>query len=113
MVSSDGTTEFALGAEAGYFIADDLALKVGLDYNDSSSAFTYKVGAKYYFFNTIPVQLDIAGASITDSTENPLWLGGQAGYAIFLSDNISIASGVRYNCSLNQNFTDFGVLKFF
>lgn len=112
LISYDGNTEFAFGAEAGYFIKDDLALKVGLGYDDANSAFTYKVGAKYYFLSSIPVQLDIAGASIKDNTENPLWLGAQAGYAIFLNENVSIEPGVRYNYSLNQNYADIGVLEF-
>ncbi|WP_228027877.1 hypothetical protein [Costertonia aggregata] len=55
--------------------------------------------------------MDIAGATAIGD-QNPLWLGAQAGYAIFLNDYISIEPGLRYNYSLNQDFTDLGVLEF-
>ena len=114
LFSSGDTTVWGIGGEGGYFIADDLALKVGLGYTDfdSLSIFTYKVGAKYYVISTIPIQVDITGASIQDATENPLWVGLQGGYAIFLSDHISIEPGVRYNLSLNEDFSDEGIFEF-
>jgi hypothetical protein len=114
LTSQDGTTTWGLGGEVGYFVADDLAVKVGLGYNDLdyTSSFSYKVGAKYYVSSIIPVQIDLAGASIKDFDENPLWLGIQGGYAIFVADNISIEPGLRYNLSLNDDYTDEGVLQF-
>ncbi|MFD0797076.1 hypothetical protein ACFQZJ_06365 [Maribacter chungangensis] len=111
LVSVDGETDFSVGAEAGYFIADDLAIKVGLGYADADETFTFKGGVKYYLFSNIPLQIDIAGAS-GQGNQNPLWLGGQGGYAIFINDNVSIEPGFRYNYSLNQDFADVGVLEF-
>lgn len=115
--SSDGDSAYSIGLDGGYFIADDLALKGGLGYSDSdsdidSSVFSYRLGAKYYVMSMIPVTLDVTGASIQDATENPLWLGIGAGYAIFLGDNVSIEPGLRYNLSLNQDFTDQDVFQF-
>ncbi|TCK69065.1 hypothetical protein DFQ05_0577 [Winogradskyella wandonensis] len=116
LYSVDGTTVWAIGAEAGYFLADDLALKVGLGYTDfdGSSNFTYKLGAKYYIDSQFPVQVDLTGASSDDvfGSENPLWLGLQGGYAWFVADNISIEPGLRYNLSLNEDFTDEGLFEF-
>jgi hypothetical protein len=115
LYSIDGTTVWSIGGEAGYFIADDLALKVGLGYSDfdGSSNLTYKLGAKYYIASQFPVQLDLTGASSNDLFgENPLWLGLQGGYAWFVADNISIEPGIRYNLSLNEDFTDEGLFEF-
>lgn len=114
LTSIDGTTVWSVGAEGGYFIADDLAIKAGLGYtdNDGFSIFTYKLGAKYYAADVIPVQIDFTGASVQDAEENPLWVGVQGGYAWFVADNISIEPGLRYNFSLNEEFTDEGVFEF-
>ncbi|MDO6492081.1 MULTISPECIES: hypothetical protein [unclassified Cellulophaga] len=106
LTSVDGETRWSLGAEGGYFVADDLAVKVGLGYQDlgdDSSAFSYKVGAKYYIASMIPVQVDYTGTSIKDADENPSFLGLQGGYAIFLGENVSIEPGLRYNIALNDD----------
>lgn len=111
LVSVDGTTIWSLGVEGGYFVMDDLAIKAGLGYTDydGDSVFTYKLGAKYYIMSQIPIQVDVNGASIKDFDENPLWLGLQGGYAIFLGENVSIEPGLRYSLSLNEDFTDEGI----
>ena len=54
----------------------------------------------------IPVQVDYSGATIKDVDEDPSYLGIQAGYAIFLGSNVSIEPGIRYNLSLNDNYTE-------
>jgi hypothetical protein len=116
LLSIDGTTLWSVGAEGGYFVIDNLAVKLGLGYNDfdGASSFSYKVGAKYYIASQFPVQLDLVGASGDDvfGDETPLWLGLQGGYAWFVADNISIEPGLRYGLSLNEDFTDEGILEF-
>lgn len=113
--SSDGDSEYNIGLDGGYFVADDLALKAGLGYRGESvfdsSVFSYRLGAKYYVNSMIPVTLDLTGASIKDASENPMWLGLGAGYAIFLGDNVSIEPGLRYNFSLNEDYTDKGLFQ--
>lgn len=111
--SADGSTAYNLGLEGGYFIMDDLAVKAGFgfggfkpDGGESTTTVSYKIGAKYYILKMIPVQLDYSGASIKDVDENPSYFGMQAGYAIFLGQNISIEPGVRFNKSLNDDFYD-------
>ena len=116
--SSQGDVkQMSIGAEGGYFVMDNLAVKLGLGYNSedngttSESGFAYKIGAKYYVMGNIPVQLDYTGAS-GDSykvgSETPSYVGVQAGYAIFLGQNVSIEPGVRYNSSLNDKYTKDG-----
>jgi hypothetical protein len=88
---------------------DNLAVKAGLGYGDTgadygNSIFSYKVGAKYYVINKIPVELSYTGASVKDADENPSYLGIQGGYAWFIGNNISIEPGLRYNVTLNEDF---------
>ena len=113
LYSIDGQTAWSIGTEGGYFVMDDLAVKAGLGYSDLdyTTVFSYKVGAKYYVISKIPFQVDLNGASIKDSNENPLWLGLQGGYAIFLGENVSIEPGLRYSVSLNQDFYDKGIFE--
>lgn len=117
--SVDGESIYNLGLDGGYFIMDDLALKAGLGYGgdseSSTSSFSYRIGAKYYVISKIPVTLDLTGAS-GDAVENfagetPMWLGIGAGYAIFLGNNVSIEPGLRYNLSLNQDYSDKDVFQ--
>jgi opacity protein-like surface antigen len=115
--STDGESTYNIGLDGGYFIMDDLAVKAGFGYGDGTSDFdssvvSYRIGAKYYVKSMIPVTVDLTGSSFEDADENPLWLGLGAGYAWFVSDNISIEPGLRYNLSLNEDFTDEGLFQF-
>lgn len=113
--SSDGESTYNVGLDGGYFIMDDLALKAGIGFGGDSASdsntLSYRLGGKYYVNSMIPVSLDLTGASVKDATENPLWLGIGAGYAWFVGNNVSIEPGVRYNHSLNEDFTDKGVFQ--
>lgn len=60
----------------------------------------------------IPLTLDYTGASIKDYEENPSWLGLGAGYAIFLGENVSIEPGLRYNLTMNEDFSDENIFQF-
>lgn len=116
--STDAYNGYNLGLDGGYFIMDDLALKGGFGYGrtkfdgaDAISTISYRLGAKYYVKSMIPVTLDVTGASVKDALENPLWLGIGAGYAWFLGDNVSVEPGLRYNHSLNEDYTDKGAFQ--
>jgi opacity protein-like surface antigen len=109
--SEDGNTAFNIGAEAGYFVADNLAVKLGLGYGDdgsdfNSSSFAYKIGAKYYVVNKFPIEVSYNGVNIEDINENPSYVGLQGGYAWFLGPNVSVEPGLRYNISLNDDYYD-------
>jgi len=120
-VSTEDVNIYNIGIDGGYFIIDDLALKFGLGYGGykvdtdhedfKTNSFSYRLGAKYYVAETFPFQLDLTGASIKDADENPLWLGFQGGYAIFLGSDFSIEPALRYNISLNEEFSDKGIFQ--
>jgi hypothetical protein len=107
LLSVDGNTAWSIGAEAGYFVMDDLAIKAGLGYSDSGSGYTpfsYKIGAKYYIASQFPVGIDFTGTS--GSGNNANWVGFQGGYAWFVSDDVSIEPAIRYNATLDKNKAD-------
>ncbi|MCB0399454.1 MAG: hypothetical protein KDD26_07485 [Winogradskyella sp.] len=104
LFSVDGFTTYSVGAEGGYFVSDNLAVKVGLGYSgadDVDGTFVYKVGAKYYVGGEFPVGIDFTGASVDGNNAN--WVGLQGGYAWFVADNVSIEPTVRYNMTLDEN----------
>lgn len=108
LTSIDGNTVWSAGADAGYFIKENLAIKAGLGYTDPGEdvdgTFVYKIGAKYYVNGTIPVGLDFTGASNDGNNAN--WVGLQAGYAWFIADNVSIEPTLRYNITLDDQKAD-------
>jgi hypothetical protein len=108
LISVDGNTMWSAGAEAGYFVKENLAIKAGLGYSDfgegSDGAFAYKVGAKYYVGGNIPVGVDFTGVSEGDY--NASWVGLQAGYAIHVADNVAIEPTLRYNVTLDDMKAD-------
>lgn len=111
LTSSNGVTAYNIGAEGGYFIKNNLALKLGLGYGDNGikgeeTPIAYKIGAKYYFKSMIPIELSYNGVGIGDKNANPTYLGLQAGYALFLGKNVSIEPGIRYNVATHKQYYD-------
>ncbi|MCK0157534.1 hypothetical protein MWU65_10115 [Cellulophaga sp. F20128] len=102
----DGETIWNIGIEGGYFVVDDLAVKVGLGYGDyfSDGIFSYKVGAKYYINSQIPVGVDLNGVSVNNY--NSMYIGAQAGYAWFLGKNVSVEPALRYDIGMNEDAGD-------
>jgi len=108
---SGGDYSLNIGGEGGYFVIKNLAVKLGLGYGYSkqsfslrdTSTFSYKIGAKYYFFNKIPVQVDYTGAKLNFLDESLNYIGIQGGYAIFLAKNVSVEPGMHYSISLDDN----------
>lgn len=112
--TNDGNSLFKIGGEAGYFVANNLALKVGLGVTsittkdffgdkETATAFNYKIGAKYYIASMFPVQVDFNG--ISSEGENINAVGFQGGYAWFVSPNISIEPGIRYDLGTAEGST--------
>ena len=106
--AADGNTSWSVGIDGGYFVMDDLALKVGLGYSDpgdiADGTFVYKLGAKYYIDGVFPLGVDFTGLS-SDGFDAS-WLGLQGGYAIFLGDNVAIEPNLRYNVALDSDTTN-------
>ena len=100
-----GNTSWSVGAEGGYFVADKLAVKVGLGYGDSDfskGTFTYKLGAQYYFNGNIPLGVDFTGTSTDGESEN--YVGVEGGYAWFVAPNIAVTPKVRYNIATKDTY---------
>ncbi|CAM4115632.1 outer membrane beta-barrel protein [Flavobacterium sinopsychrotolerans] len=116
--NTDGDSEYNIGAEVGYFVIDDLAIKGGLGYGGintdlfDTNVVSYKIGLKYYILSMIPVQVDYSGGIIEDLDEDPSYFGVQAGYAIFLGSNVSVEPGIRYNISLNEDYSNKDTFQF-
>ncbi|MBP2284319.1 hypothetical protein H4V97_002637 [Flavobacterium sp. CG_23.5] len=111
LTSSDGVTAYNIGVEGGYFIKNNLALKLGLGYGDNGIAgenepIAYKIGAKYYFKSMIPVELSYNGVGFGNADANPTYVGAQVGYALFLGKNVSIEPGIRYNMATHKQYYD-------
>lgn len=105
LTSVDGETIWNVGAEGGYFVADKLAVKVGLGYGDSDfskGTFTYKLGAQYYFNGNIPVGVDFTGFSTDGESVN--YVGLEGGYAWFVAPNIAVTPKVRYNIATKDTY---------
>ena len=62
---------------------------------------SYKIGAKYYLLDRVPLQVDFSGTNVSGYNYE---LGFQGGYAFFLGDkkNISIEPGLRYSFPVTQ-----------
>ena len=107
LTSVEGTTIWNIGAEVGYFVIDDLAIKAGFGYGDlyGRSLVSYKFGAKYYAASSILIQIDLSGQGGKDYffTVKPSYLGFQAGYAFFIGDMVSLEPALRYSLSLNSD----------
>jgi hypothetical protein len=111
LTTSNGVTSYNIGAEGGYFIKNNLAIKLGLGYGDDGiqgheTPIAYKIGAKYYIKSMIPVELSYNGVGFGEADLNPTYLGLQAGYALFLGKNVSIEPGVRYNFATHKQYYD-------
>lgn len=107
--SANGVTAFNVGAEGGYFIKNNLALKLGLGYGEIDGIgdpIAYKIGAKYYVKSVIPIELSYNGVGFGEADANPTYVGIQGGYALFLGKNISIEPGLRYNMATHRQYYD-------
>lgn len=113
---TDGSKAWQVGASAGYFVMNKLAVKAGIGYSKTEleldfgggtsaiidrDALTYQIGAKYYIINCIPVQVDFNGTKLGDVKTN--FIGGQVGYAWFIKDNMALEPAVKYNLGVNDN----------
>lgn len=103
LISVDDATDWSIGADGGYFIADNFAIKAGLGYADGDSfvdgTFVYKLGAQYYFNGNIPVGVDLTGVTAGDGN---LWVGLEGGYAWFVANNVALTPKLRYNITLDE-----------
>ena len=91
-----------LGAEGGYFVADNLAVKAGLGFGDfgGDNLTTYRLGVQYYLDGKFPLAADFTGASTGGESIN--YFGVEGGYAWFVAPNVALTPKLRYNITLDD-----------
>lgn len=101
LTSIDGNTVWSMGLDCGYFAANDLAIKTGFGYSDvGRDVISYKIGLEYYILSKIPVGIDYTGNSFDGGSTD--FIGLQGGYAVFLSEHVSLKPTLRYNFGLEE-----------
>lgn len=100
---------FGISAEAGNFLADDVALivKLGADWSKTVDTYDLSAGARYYFEQTgIYVGANLDATRINyDGKGNNLhgWgLGFECGYAFFISHTVTVEPSVYYKWRFND-----------
>lgn len=90
---------FSLNTSGGYFIMDNLALNLQLDYqytkfgDESSSSVTTGLSARYYFPPMIFIGTGYI-TSIPDEGESSGYIPAEVGYAYFLNRNIALEPAI-------------------
>ncbi|MBV7440539.1 porin family protein [Weeksellaceae bacterium TAE3-ERU29] len=109
------TTRFSFNPDASYFLADNLAVGIGLDYTytsvkdgKSSNAFGIMPNIKYFFpqgqvspFVGLGVGYRLtnqnAGGNSKDITMGGLAVGVEGGIAYFITDALAATASVKYD----------------
>lgn len=113
----DGGTRFGLLAQGGAFVVDNVALLItlGAEWSKPYDTRTAGVGGRYYFsksgiyvgagFKMKYWAFDGRRHNTTDFS-----LGAEAGYAYFISKNITIEPAIYYDLSFkDSDFSKFGI----
>jgi outer membrane protein OmpA-like peptidoglycan-associated protein len=107
-VSGYSLTEFSLAAGGGYFILDKLAItgevQMGMSKMtdmDASTSFGLGLGARFYFMKGLYAGASIAGATMTGSDDIQGAFGAEAGYDIFLGEQVFIEPAMQISKGIN------------
>lgn len=108
----DGTTsKITVDPNLGYFIADDLAIGLELDFRSTSSGgnstSTFGLGpfVRYYFTDPIFVQANVA-LDLSDGGGDPVF-GAEIGYSWFLNNGLAIEPALYFNTG--NSISNFGL----
>lgn len=110
--NSDGHQAFNIGASAGAFVTDGLALVASLGYKsdhvskNNSNDWYYGAGVKYYVGGVLPLQVDWKGSTGNSYHPSTSFVGVQGGYAWFPFNNFSVEPNVRYDFSTKDEYKD-------
>lgn len=114
--SKGDKVQFGLGAKAGTFLADGIALMVeaGADWSNPVDIYTLGTGGRFYFNKTgvyLGGGLDLNRMRRKGGNHSTEWgLGIEAGYAYFLSRTVTVEPAVYYKWRFNDNdLSKFGV----
>ena len=109
--ASKSNSNFNLGANAGYFVMDNLSVDVGFEFDydkpggasDAFTQFVVDLGVRYYLPSKIffAASFDLLSMKVVDSvTGTGVSLG--AGYAWFLSDKVAFEPMLGYRLGLSD-----------
>lgn len=114
--SKGDKVQFGLGAQAGTFLVDGVALMVeaGADWSKPVDIYNLGVGGRYYFNKTgvyLGGGLDLNRIRMKGGNHNTNWgLGVEAGYAYFISRTVTIEPAVYYKWRFNDgDLSKFGI----
>ena len=109
----NGVKVFNVGMNGGYFVQDNLAIKLGVGYGNTrydgstvSEEFSYRVGLEYHIVGHVPVEVTWTGSDVSYLNENPSYLSTQLGYNWFFTDHVAIKPLIRYDVSLMDSYED-------
>lgn len=115
----NGVRVFNVGFNGGYFIKDNLAVKAGIGYGESTfnnrsfSTHSFRAGLEYNVFSFIPFEVSyVKGMTRNTLYENPEYLTTQFGVNIFLNENVALKPLVRYDTSLTKDYENVVSLGF-
>ena len=109
----DGGSALNVGLNGGYFVADNLAIKLGAGYGNIrykettlSEAWSFRAGAEYNILGYVPIGIAWTGSDIAYAKNNPSYLSTQIGYNWFFSDNMAMKPLMQYDISLTDYYKD-------
>lgn len=107
--SSGEKGNFGLDVSGGYFILNDIALTstFGMDLADTVDQYYFGLGGRYYFEKTglfLGLGLKTTSYSYKNASDtNDFALTPEAGYAFFISRDVTIEPSVCYNLSFKKH----------
>ncbi len=111
--ADNSTTFFNISPDLGYFIADDLAIGLGIDFQsvsfdgNSTSSFSLGPSVRYYVADPIFIQV---GANLGLDEGAGTTLGAAVGYSWFLNNSVAIEPALFFNIyNEDGDFNDFSV----
>lgn len=109
-LDKNSATSFDLGVNGGYFLSNRFAVDAALGFasasakvagvKESTNAFTYGIGVRYYPISNLFAHVMFEGMSVKDADNNPSYAGIEVGYDFFLSDKVFFEPAVYYKKGL-------------
>ena len=114
--SNSEKAQFGIGAKAGTFLAEGIALMVeaSADWSKPIDVYTIGTGGRFYFNKTgvyLGAGIDLNRYRMKGGHSGTEWgLGIEAGYAYFLSKTVTIEPAVYYKWRFNDSdLSKFGI----
>ncbi len=114
----DSETTFSIDVNAGYFISNRFAVDAalgfgleswkyeGMDESESTNAFTFGVGVRYYPVGNLFARVGFEGQSIKDVDGLNSYVGVTVGYDLFVSEKVFFTPAIYYKKGLNSDLDE-------